>query len=73
MLTRSQIADVLDALSAARDRLDGEIDVLDGADGLPVPNRAMRICRQLDEATTLMLREFDATPVEPFPSCAIGA
>jgi len=59
-LTRSQIADVLDALSAARDFLDGQIDVVDGDYGVPAPNRAMTICGQLDESLELMVRAFDA-------------
>ena len=60
-LTRSQIADVLDALSAARDLLDGQIDVVDGDYGVPAPNRAMTVCQQLDGSIELMVRAFDAT------------
>lgn len=69
-LTRKQIADVLWALSEAREHLDGEIDVVDGDYGAQEPNQAMVICQQLDEAYTLMEREFDAlsAPAEPFPS-----
>lgn len=67
-LTRTQIADVLWALSSAREYLDGEIDVVDGDYGVPEPNEAMWICKSLDEAHALMEREFDAVSgPEPFP------
>jgi len=58
-LTRKQIADVLWALSEAREHLDGEIDVVDGDYGVPAPNRAMTICQDLDEAHALMERLMD--------------
>lgn len=75
MLTRTQLADILEALEAARDHLDGEIDVVDGDYGQPEPNRAMVICQQLDEAMNHVEREFDAmsAAVIPFPSVAPGS
>lgn len=76
MLTRTQIADILDALSGARELLDGQIDVVDGDYGAPAPNRAMTVCSQIDEAMAHLIREFDATApasVIPFPSVAPGS
>lgn len=73
MLSRTQLADILQAMEAARERLDGEIDILDGPYGEQIPNRAMTICQQLDEAIIHCERELDAMPVEPFPSCAMGS
>jgi hypothetical protein len=74
MLTRTQLADILDALSGARDLLDGQIDVVDGDYGEPAPNRAMTVCAHIDEAMAHLIREFDATPAQPFPAtAAIGS
>lgn len=58
-LSRKTIADLLEALNASREYLDGEIDVVDGDYGEPRPNRAMTICNQLDEAITVLDREYD--------------
>jgi hypothetical protein len=63
MLTRTQLADIMDALSEARERFDAEADVEDGDYGLPRPNKAMRTVMKIDLAITLCLNEFDA-PVE---------
>ena len=72
MLTRTQLADILEALEAARERLEGEVDVVDGDYGEPSPNRAMVICSQLDEAILHCEREFDALPA-PINTKAIMA
>jgi hypothetical protein len=73
MLTRTQLADILEAMEAARERLEDLVDVLDGPYGEQIPNRAMAVCHQLDEAMNHVERAFDAMPVEPFPSCAVGS
>ncbi len=70
MLTRTQLADILEALEAAREHLDGEIDIVDGDYGEPRPNRAMSICNRIDEAMVHVEREFDVAPIEPFPASA---
>jgi hypothetical protein len=72
MLTRTQLADILEALEAARERLEGEVDVIDGDYGEPAPNRAMVICGKIDEAITHCEREFDALPA-PISTEAIMA
>lgn len=74
MLTRTQLADIYDALNAAHDRISDEADVIDGPYGEPAPNLAMSICAALDEAMVIVEREFEAALfVEPFPSCAVGS
>ena len=73
MLTRTQLADILDALSSARDLLEGQVDVVDGDSAEQQPNKAMRAVQQIDEAMRHTLREFDAlalASVIPFPGTA---
>jgi hypothetical protein len=42
-----------EALLEARDFIDGHIDVVDGNDGQPLPNRAMRLASEIDAALAL--------------------
>lgn len=42
--------ELLAALQETREYLDGFIDVVDGPNGQPLPNRAMSLCQEIDEA-----------------------
>lgn len=41
---------LLEACHEAREFIDGQIDVVDGDDGVPAPNKAMKLATILDEA-----------------------
>lgn len=59
-MTRRTLGDLLDTLTEANEFLDNYVDVVDGADGQPRPNRAMRLHTQIDALLPIVEREWKA-------------
>lgn len=55
-MTRTEVVTIHEALTRAREHIDGQIDVLDGDYGEPRPNAAMSLAQMLDEALSIVGR-----------------
>jgi len=48
---------MFDILLSVREFLEDQFDVVDGANGQPMPNNAMRLAQEIDEAIALVRGE----------------
>jgi hypothetical protein len=60
MLTEKQMVDVVEAVNAAYDFLDGYVDVVDGSYGEPAPNKAMSLQQCLGEVQNTLDKAMNA-------------